>query len=121
MKQNGLNVFLAVVVILGLFNLISPLFSSNSDSRRSGTRRSGSDYSSGRTYSGGSSSKTNATTPKATRAVPKATTPRSTKPSSASNDPFDAASYPHPDDFYYDHYHDFWDYEDAEEYWENHQ
>ena len=35
------------------------------------------------------------------------------------SDPYDAKSYAHPDDFYYDYYNDFWDYEDAEEYWEN--
>jgi len=27
----------------------------------------------------------------------------------------------HPDDFYYDHYDDFWDYEEAEDYWNSQQ
>jgi hypothetical protein len=36
------------------------------------------------------------------------------------SDPYNASSYRHPDDFYYDHYDDFWDYEDAEDYWERH-
>ncbi len=35
-------------------------------------------------------------------------------------DPFDAKDYSHPDDFYYDHYDDFWDYEDAENYYYEH-
>lgn len=36
-------------------------------------------------------------------------------------DPYGAADYYDPDDFYFDYYDDFWDYEDAEEYWEAHQ
>lgn len=34
------------------------------------------------------------------------------------NDSNNASDYAHPDDFYYDHVDDFWDYEDAEDYWE---
>ena len=48
----------------------------------------------------------------------------SSKKSSSStkkSDPFHASDYAHPDDFYYDYYDDFWDYEDAEDYWEAHQ
>lgn len=37
------------------------------------------------------------------------------------SEPYDAKSYAHPDDFYYDHYDDFWDYEDAEEYYYEHE
>ena len=47
----------------------------------------------------------------------------SSKKSSSStkkSDPFHASDYAHPDDFYYDYYDDFWDYEDAEDYWEAH-
>ena len=36
----------------------------------------------------------------------------------SSSDPYHASDYAHPDDFYYDYYDDFWDYEDAEDYWE---
>lgn len=43
------------------------------------------------------------------------------KSKSNSSDPYDAKSYAHPDDLYYDHPDDFWDYEDAEDYWEEHQ
>ena len=35
-------------------------------------------------------------------------------------DPYDAKSYAHPEDLYYDYPDDFWDYEDAEEYWDEH-
>ena len=38
----------------------------------------------------------------------------------SSSDPYHAKDYAHPDDFYYDYYDDFWDYEDAEDYWEAH-
>ena len=38
----------------------------------------------------------------------------------SSSDPYQAKDYAHPDDFYYDYYDDFWDYEDAEDYWEKH-
>ena len=44
----------------------------------------------------------------------------SSKKSTKNDDPYDAKSYAHPDDFYYDYPDDFWDYEDAEEYWEDH-
>lgn len=50
-------------------------------------------------------------------------TPRPTArptPKPKSDDPYHAGDYAHPDDFYYDYYDDFWDYEDAEEYWEQH-
>ena len=39
---------------------------------------------------------------------------------SDSSDPCDASAYSEADDFYYDHPDDFYDYEDAEEYWEAH-
>ncbi len=46
-------------------------------------------------------------------------TPRpSTKP--RTDDPYHASDYYHADDFYYDYYDDFWDYEDAEDYWKEH-
>ena len=44
----------------------------------------------------------------------------SSKKSTKDDDPYDAKSYAHPDDLYYDYPDDFWDYEDAEEYWEDH-
>ena len=35
-------------------------------------------------------------------------------------DEYDASDYDDPDDFYYDHYDDFFDYYDAEDYWYDH-
>ena len=35
-------------------------------------------------------------------------------------DPYDAADYYDPEDFYYDHYDDFFDYEEAEDYFYEH-
>lgn len=38
--------------------------------------------------------------------------------SSKSSDPYHASNYSDPEDFYEDNYDDFWDFEDAEDYWE---
>lgn len=44
-----------------------------------------------------------------------------TKKPSTNKDPYGANEFAHPDDFYYDHVDDFWDYEEAEDYYyENH-
>ncbi len=48
-----------------------------------------------------------------TRKVTKTTTTRKT-------DEYDVQDYDDPEDFYEDHYDDFFDYEDAEDYWEEH-
>lgn len=56
--------------------------------------------------------------------TPETTTVPTKKPTvkpEQEDDPYDAKDYAHPDDFYYDYYDDFWDYEDAEDYWEEHQ
>ena len=45
---------------------------------------------------------------------------KSSSSAKKSSDPYDAKSYAHPDDFYYDNRDDFWDYEDAEEYYNEH-
>lgn len=53
-------------------------------------------------------------------------TPRPTRRPSTSarksgtDDPFDVNDYSHPDDFYYDHRDDFYDFEDAEDYFYEH-
>lgn len=39
---------------------------------------------------------------------------------SQDDDPYDVNNYTHPDDFYYDHYDDFFDYYDAEDYFNDH-
>lgn len=43
-----------------------------------------------------------------------------TKNKSSSSDPYNASSYSNEEDFYYDHYDDFFDFEDAEDYWNEH-
>lgn len=72
--------------------------SSYSSSSRSGSSSSSKPVTGSRSYSGSKS-----------------------KSKSSSSDPYDAKSYAHPDDLYYDYPDDFWDYEDAEDYWEDHQ
>ena len=63
------------------------------------------------------SSSPRTTTQPASRPSP-SPTPRPTV-KTAADDPYHAGDYAHPDDFYEDHYDDFWDYEDAEDYWED--
>ena len=46
--------------------------------------------------------------------------PRSTAKPKSTADPYQASDYAHPEDFYDWYYDDFWDYEDAEDYWEDH-
>lgn len=55
-------------------------------------------------------------TPHATN-TPRTTPKPSAKPK-PSSDPYHASDYYHPEDFYEYYYDDFWDYEDAEDYWE---
>ncbi len=60
-------------------------------------------------------------TPRPTaKPTPKPTPKRTPRPTARSRkkDEYNAGDYLHPDDFYYDHYDDFWDFEDAEDYWE---
>jgi hypothetical protein len=70
------------------------------------------------------------TTSTTTSTTTKKTTTTTTKKSSASSsgkkssskksDPYGAKSYENAEDFYEDHYDDFFDYDDAESYWEDH-
>ena len=47
-------------------------------------------------------------------------TPKPSSGTKSTDDPYHASDYAYADDFYYDYYDDFWDYEDAEDYWEAH-
>ena len=69
-----------------------------------------------RNSSSGSEGKTSKKTTK------KYTTKRTTtkKTTTKKYDPYDAADYYDPEDFYYDHYDDFFDYEEAEDYFYEH-
>ena len=125
MKNKAYAVGLAVFLILGLYHALSTLYSvsaSGSGSHRSGWSNyygSGSGSSSSAIGSGssGSGSSGAGSVPPAPTAAPGSSKTKS----KSSGDPYDAASYLHPDDFYYDHLDDFWDYEDAEDYWQKHQ
>ena len=46
--------------------------------------------------------------------------PRSSAKQKSTSDPYHASDYAHPEDFYDWYADDFWDYEDAEDYWEAH-
>ena len=46
--------------------------------------------------------------------------PSAARRTTQKSDAYDVNDYAHPDDFYYDHYDDFWDYEDAEDYYYEH-
>ena len=84
---------------------------SYSTSSRSSTSRSSS-FSSSRSVSSSSSKPTTSS---------RSYSSSKPKSKSSSSEPYDAKSYAHPDDLYYDYPDDFWDYEDAEDYWEEHQ
>lgn len=45
---------------------------------------------------------------------------KSSSSAKKASDPYVAKSYAHPDNFYYDYRDDFWDYEDAEDYYNEH-
>lgn len=49
----------------------------------------------------------------------KNTTSRKSSSSKKSSSSYNAKDYAHPDDFYYDHYDDFVDFEEAEDYWDD--
>ena len=69
--------------------------------------------------SGHSSSKTKTDTkPSESRSSGKSSTTR--KPASEDPDPLNVQDYRDPEDFYEDHYDDFFDYEDAEDYYRDH-
>ena len=62
-------------------------------------------------------------TPRPTVTPRPAVTPRPSRRPAATpgaSDPYDVHDYSHPDDFYYDHRDDFLDYEDAEDYFNDH-
>ena len=66
------------------------------------------------------SKRTTETTKKQSSASSSGISKKSSTTKRDSRDEFDADEYAHPDDFYYDHYDDFVDFEEAEDYWEDH-
>lgn len=59
-----------------------------------------------------------AATPKPTTAAKTTRKPKAT--SKPKDDPYNASDYAHADDFYYDHWDDFVDFEEAEDYYDEH-
>ena len=114
-----------VIFLLGVFGSCSKsspsgYSSSNHSYGTSYSTHSKSSYSSSsKSYSSASSGSKHASSN-----TSKSSASRKYKSSSStkkSSDPYDAKSYAHPDDFYYDNRDDFWDYDDAEDYFNEHQ
>ena len=104
----------AIVIGLVLFLLIGVGSCGNHSSQ---SRRSS--YTTARfqtTYKYVPTTTTTTTTRRTTSSARPYTYHRTTK-APKDDDPYDAKDYVDADDFYYDHYDDFFDYEDAEDYW----
>ena len=111
----GCSGWIAIIcIVIALISLFGSCGKSSSKSYSSGSSR--------RLYSTSSysSSSKSTSTSNSYSGSSRSNTSESVKAKGSSSDPYDAKSYYHPDDFYYDHYDDFWDYEDAEDYWEEH-
>ena len=111
------------VILLSVFGSCSNNNRKSYTSSRSSYSTSSSASSSRKSYSGSSS---NSYQSKTTSSAVQSTTKKSTyksysSKSSKTEDEYIAKDYVDADDFYYDHYDDFYDYEDAEDYWEEHQ
>ena len=123
-KSGGLGCAGWVVIILLALGFFSLLGSCGKSSTSKYSRSSySSSYSSNRSYSNSSSTyKSSSSSKPSTYSSGNSYGGYSGSRSKASSsDPYDAKSYAHPDDLYYDYPDDFWDYEDAEDYWEEHQ
>ncbi len=113
-----------VIFLLGVFGSCSK----SSPSRYSSSNHSyGTSYSSHSKSSYSSSSKSYTSPSSSSKQVSSDTSKSlasskyiSSSSAKKSSDPYDAKSYAHPDDFYYDNRDDFWDYEDAEDYYNEH-
>ena len=77
------------------------------------TKKPSSTWSS-KSYTSSSSSKSTTTTKSTTSSTSKKTT-------TTRSDPYDVQDYSDPEEFYYYHYDDFYDYEDAEDYFNEHE
>ena len=113
-----------VIFLLGVFGSCSK----SSPSRYSSSYHSyGTSYLSQSKSSYGSSSKSYSSASSSSKPASSNTSKssasskyKSSSSAKKSFDPYDAKSYAHPEDFYYDNYDDFWDYEDAEDYYNEH-
>ena len=111
----------AILIILGVLcacgksnkSSYSGSYRSNVSSSNNNRSYSSSRASSSRSISSGYSSGNSSSRSTGTYSAYSSTS----KSKSSSSDPYDAKSYAHPDDLYYDYPDEFWDYEDAEDYW----
>lgn len=72
-------------------------------------------------YGGGLATSSNTSASSATTTKPSYTRPATSSSSTKKDDdPYHAKSYSNPEDFYYDYYDDFWEFEEAEDYWNEH-
>ena len=122
-----LAVILIVLSIIGwIYFIVTQIVSCSSSSNKSSYSYSHSH--SYKSYSGSSSksnSSANSYHSKTESSSVQSTTKKSTyksysSKSSKSADEYNAKDYADADDFYYDHYDDFYDYEDAEDYYNDH-
>ena len=123
-KSGGHGCAGLVVIILLALGFFSLLGSCGKSSTSKYSRSSySSSYSSNRSYSNSSSTyKSSFSSKPSTYSSGNSYGGYSgTRSKTSSSDPYNAKSYAHPDDLYYDYPDDFWEYEDAEEYWEEHQ
>ncbi len=123
MTRQGGGVIVWAIVIAVFIVIINAINSSGSTkSSYTGGVRHNSSYYSSQSYSSRSSGSTKpsaSTQPTSTNKTSSGSS--SKKTNSEKSDEFDARDYAHPDDFYYDHRDDFIDFEEAEDYWEDHQ
>lgn len=115
-----------ICIAIALISVFGSCGKNSSKSYSSGYRSScSSSYGSSRnnssSYSSGSSSRSsNGKSYSSSTSKPSLSYSSGSKSKSSSSDPYDAKSYAHPEDLYYDYPDDFWDYEDAENYWNEH-
>ena len=112
-----------ICIVIAVVSLFGSCSESSSKSYLSGYRSSysssyGSSRSNSSSYGSGTSSNSK---PYSSSSSKSSGYSSSSKSKNTLSDPYDAKSYAHPEDLYYDYPDDFWDYKDAEDYWDEHQ
>ena len=114
-----------ICIVIALISVFGSCDKSSSKSYSSGYHSSysssyGSSRSSSSSYGSGSSRSSTSKPYSSSTSKPSSGYSAGSKSKSILSDPYDAKSYAHPEDLYYDYPDDFWDYEDAEDYWDKH-
>ena len=115
------GIIIAVIVIIGIVMLYDAMRPKCAHEGCDNTPEEGSSFCliHNPKYYSYKNSYTPTTTRPATTTAGKVTTRKTTKKTTTRKaDEYGAHDYDDPEDFYEDHYDDFWDYEDAEDYWE---